>query len=98
LIRSAQPTRHERAISNEASLVAAAWPPLAGEHALPGVLGSDPGERDAGVDSELLEGVAEVSADGVRGDVEPLGDLFISEALATSLTTASSESVNAAHP
>jgi hypothetical protein len=53
---------------------------LASEHALAGVLRGDPGERDAGVDSELLEGVAEVSADGVRGDVEPLGDLFIGQA------------------
>jgi hypothetical protein len=32
------------------------------------VLRGDPGERDAGVDSELLEGVAEVPADGVGGD------------------------------
>ena len=56
------------------------------------------GEGDPGTDAELLERVAQVPADGVRGDVEPLGDLFISEALATSRTTASPESVNAAHP
>jgi hypothetical protein len=55
-------------------------PRLACEHALAGVLRGDPGERDAGVDSELLEGVAEVPADGVGGDVEPLGDLFIGQA------------------
>jgi hypothetical protein len=40
-----------------------ARPALAGEHALADVLGGDPGERDAGVDSELFEGVAEVPAD-----------------------------------
>jgi hypothetical protein len=44
------------------------------------VLRGDPGERDAGVDAELLEGVAKVSADGVRGDAEPLGDLSVGQA------------------
>jgi hypothetical protein len=62
------------------------------------VLRGDPGQRDPGIDSELLEGVAEVPADGVRTDVEPLRDLFVGEAVGDQRTTASSESVIAAQP
>src|SRR5580700_4296162 len=49
--------------------------------ALPDVLRGDSGESDSGIDSKLLEGVAEVSADGVRGDVQALGDLSVGEAV-----------------
>jgi len=46
------------------------------------VFRGDPGERDAGLDSELLESVAAVSAGGVR-EVEPLGDLSVGLAAST---------------
>jgi hypothetical protein len=38
-------------------------------------------ELYAGVDAELLVGVAEVGADGEGGDVEPVADLAAGEAL-----------------
>src|ERR1700678_3262634 len=38
-----------------------------------GMLGSDAGQHDAGVDLELFERVAQVAVDGVGGNVKPLG-------------------------
>src|SRR5580658_10113323 len=44
------------------------------------VFGGEAGQRDPGVDAELLENVAEVAAGGVVGDAEALGDFAVGEA------------------
>jgi hypothetical protein len=46
-----------------------------------GMLGSDAGQRDPGVDAELLERVAEVAVHGVRGNVKPLGYFAVGKAV-----------------
>ena len=45
------------------------------------MFGGEPGQRDPGVDAELLEHMAKVAAGRVGGDEEPLGDLTVGEAI-----------------
>ena len=45
------------------------------------MLGGDAGQGDAGVDAKFVEGMAEMPADGVGGDVEPFGGFAVGEAV-----------------